>query len=99
MQFKAELCPDASWDFHFPVTSVMMGVYSCWSMNQNREKEKSNCRRLGWIIALGLCLGCRSSTPPNIASSQSFRVMTFNIHHGEGGDGKVDLKRIAEAIR
>jgi len=29
----------------------------------------------------------------------SFRVMTYNIHHGEGLDGKVDLVRIAEVIR
>lgn len=28
-----------------------------------------------------------------------FRVMTYNIHHGEGLDGKVDLARIAELIK
>ena len=27
------------------------------------------------------------------------RVMTYNIHHGEGLDGKVDLARIAELIK
>jgi endonuclease/exonuclease/phosphatase family metal-dependent hydrolase len=27
------------------------------------------------------------------------RVMTYNIHHGEGTDGRVDLQRIAEVIR
>ena len=26
------------------------------------------------------------------------RVLTYNIHHGEGTDGKVDLERIAEVI-
>lgn len=30
---------------------------------------------------------------------QTFRVMTYNIHHGEGLDGKVDLVRIAELIK
>jgi endonuclease/exonuclease/phosphatase family metal-dependent hydrolase len=29
----------------------------------------------------------------------SLRVMTYNIHHGEGVDGKVDLLRIAELIQ
>jgi len=28
-----------------------------------------------------------------------FRLMTYNIHHGEGMDGRVDLERIAEIIR
>ena len=27
------------------------------------------------------------------------RVATFNIHHGEGPDGRVDLERVADAIR
>ncbi|MDR0266805.1 endonuclease/exonuclease/phosphatase family protein [Paenibacillus sp.] len=29
----------------------------------------------------------------------AIRVLTYNIHHGEGTDQKVDLKRIAEVIR
>jgi endonuclease/exonuclease/phosphatase family metal-dependent hydrolase len=29
----------------------------------------------------------------------TLRVMTYNIHHGEGVDGKVDLLRIAELIQ
>ena len=32
-------------------------------------------------------------------STGTFRVMTYNIHHGEGMDGKVDLPRIATLIR
>lgn len=32
------------------------------------------------------------------ATNQQFRVLTFNIHHGEGLDKKVDLKRIADLI-
>jgi endonuclease/exonuclease/phosphatase family metal-dependent hydrolase len=32
------------------------------------------------------------------AAKRSFRVMTYNIHHGEGIDGKFDLNRIAEVI-
>ncbi|MBC8003100.1 MAG: endonuclease/exonuclease/phosphatase family protein [Opitutaceae bacterium] len=32
------------------------------------------------------------------STTNSFRVMTYNIHHGEGLDGKVDLLRIAQLI-
>jgi len=48
-------------------------------------------------IAGVLFAGCVSnSSSPRVAS---FRVMTYNIHHGEGLDGKVDLARIAEVIK
>lgn len=30
---------------------------------------------------------------------RTFRVMTYNIHHGEGTDGKLDLQRIAALIK
>jgi endonuclease/exonuclease/phosphatase family metal-dependent hydrolase len=32
-------------------------------------------------------------------ASRTFRVMTYNIHHGEGTDGKLDLERIAALIK
>lgn len=43
------------------------------------------------LIALLLILsGCASNT--------NLRVMTYNIHHGQGIDGKLDLDRIASVI-
>jgi len=33
------------------------------------------------------------------AGKKTLRVMTYNIHHGEGLDGKIDLLRIAEVIK
>jgi endonuclease/exonuclease/phosphatase family metal-dependent hydrolase len=55
-----------------------------------------------WLIALLLGVGllaggCRTSSGPPI--HRTLRVMTYNIHHGEGLDGKVDLARIAELIK
>ncbi len=44
---------------------------------------------LGGILVLG--------GPPLIAGE--LRVMSYNIHHGEGTDGKFDLVRIAELIK
>lgn len=41
-------------------------------------------------LALALASGCQS---PKL-----MRVMTYNIHHGEGVDGRLDLERIAAVI-
>jgi endonuclease/exonuclease/phosphatase family metal-dependent hydrolase len=49
----------------------------------------------GLTFALLLC-GC--AAPKANLQPTTFRVMTYNIHHGEGTDGKIDLLRIAEVI-
>lgn len=46
------------------------------------------------LFGLLMLSGCK---PPKVTPI-IFRVMTFNIHHGEGHDGKVDLERIANVI-
>jgi len=55
-----------------------------------------------WIgLLLGLaviCTNCTSS-PKTQPQPVRVRVMSFNIHHGEGLDGRVDLERIAELIK
>src|SRR6185436_14707317 len=48
--------------------------------------------------AAGLVAGCQTAPQP-AASPTTFRVMTYNLHHGEGLDGKVDLLRIAELTK
>jgi len=51
-------------------------------------------------LGLGLLLVASCSTPSTKSlPNGSFRVMTYNIHHGEGLDGKVDLERIANLIK
>lgn len=49
------------------------------------------------IFILVLLAGCSGNRPP--AGNPILRVMTYNIHHGEGLDGKVDIARIARVIR
>lgn len=48
-------------------------------------------------------LGCRSrdteSHPPAARRPNELRLLTYNLHHGEGGDGRLDLERIAAVIR
>lgn len=41
-------------------------------------------------------LGCQGTDP---GSRPGLRVMTYNLHHGEGSDGRLDLERIAAVIR
>lgn len=48
-----------------------------------------------WIFSLSAVL----VLPKEPSRAETFRVMTYNIHHGEGLDGKVDLLRIAELIK
>ena len=59
-----------------------------------RQRSRGLCL---FFSALGYCLlpGCKS---PDI-TPVVLRVMTYNIHHAEGLDGKVDLQRIANVIR
>ena len=42
------------------------------------------------------CLGCVGIQDP---STREIRVLTYNIHHGEGTDGRLDLERIAQVIK
>jgi len=51
---------------------------------------------LAGLLAAGLA-GCQSA--PRAATPKTFRVMTYNIHHGAGVDGRFDLQRIADLIK
>jgi len=58
-------------------------------MNRSLEKLVSL-----WLVAVVAVLGgCAASRPP-----AELRVMTYNIRHGEGMDGVVDLARTAAVI-
>jgi endonuclease/exonuclease/phosphatase family metal-dependent hydrolase len=40
-----------------------------------------------------------SGSEPGVSSGDTLRVLTYNIRHGRGMDGRVDIGRIAEVIR
>jgi len=46
----------------------------------------------GWLLVTS----CATGPQP---TPSSFRVMTYNIHHGRGLDERVDLERIAQVIK
>jgi len=49
-----------------------------------------------WTLAACLLLAAASTTLA--AEPTRIRVLSYNIHHGEGMDGKLDLERIARVI-
>lgn len=54
--------------------------------------------RRSFLVSLGaaaVAAGCRSAAE----SPGRFRVLTYNTHHGEGEDGRLDLGRIARVVR
>ena len=61
-------------------------------------------RARGWLAAhaalvlLACCFAAACSATRPGTAQKSIRVMTWNIHHGEGTDGVVDIDRIAKLI-
>ncbi|MBM3852898.1 MAG: hypothetical protein FJ399_07045 [Verrucomicrobia bacterium] len=51
------------------------------------------------VFTVAFIPGCGPRLAAAPPSSPTFRVMCYNIHHGEGLDGKLDLERIAVLIR
>lgn len=52
------------------------------------------------VIVATVLLALVGSVPAeDKAERNALRVLTYNVHHGEGTDGKLDLPRIAEVIK
>jgi endonuclease/exonuclease/phosphatase family metal-dependent hydrolase len=59
----------------------------------NRFSDTSRNVLFTCLWCLSLVSVANADLPPEV------RVLTYNIHHGEGTDGKIDLPRIAEVIK
>src|SRR4051812_45761315 len=58
-----------------------------------RNRRQLNLRTLClWVLCCALACPALAELPTEI------RVVTYNIHHGEGTDRKFDLPRIAQRI-
>jgi endonuclease/exonuclease/phosphatase family metal-dependent hydrolase len=55
---------------------------------------KTLLKCIGVAFALVIC----RATPAGAELPHELRVITYNIHHGEGTDGKIDLERIAKLL-
>lgn len=55
------------------------------------------------LIAVVLCVctltACSTVPEPAPEPPLRLRVLSYNIHHGRGADGKIDLQRLAEVIK
>lgn len=72
-------------------------MHRCLSMVMNLCRSvRAACRLLAAVLLVLVAVGCASSKIA--ASGTTLRVMTWNIHHGEGLDKKVDVDRIAKVI-
>jgi endonuclease/exonuclease/phosphatase family metal-dependent hydrolase len=76
-------------------------------MNKNAEhgiqkpNEISRRQALNGVLACALGLAVFASGCSSVAEQKptTLRVMSYNIHHGEGLDKRVDLERIAAVIK
>ena len=60
---------------------------------------RAKCRQfLGLKMVALLVMGVLVTGRVRAAEPFTLRVLSYNIHHGEGVDGKLDLKRIAQLI-
>jgi endonuclease/exonuclease/phosphatase family metal-dependent hydrolase len=55
--------------------------------------------RYGWSYAAALLLAIAPAIVSRAELPEPLRVLTYNIHHGEGADGRIDLARIADVIQ
>src|SRR3954466_7463152 len=44
-------------------------------------------------------IACAGLAPAGDPAPKTLRVLTYNIHHGEGTDGKLDLPRVAGVVK
>lgn len=61
--------------------------------------DRYNCRLICSVLAIFLVSTVRTATGLYAQDKPRLRVMTYNIHHGQGTDGKFDLERIAKIIK
>lgn len=64
-----------------------------------RSSTSCYCRVLAMIVLPLLAVSSFAQAPNATGEPQTLRILSYNIHHAEGVDGKLDLERIAEVIR
>lgn len=55
--------------------------------------------RRTWTLALAASLFAPLAAPSFADEPTRLRILSYNIHHGEGMDGKLDLERIAGVVK
>lgn len=86
------------------ITYILSSLYDLQMKILLSHKVTSLLRSLVYLGAFLACVFSVFSVAGKVDSEQlekkfTFRIMTYNIHHGEGLDEIVDLNRIAEVIK
>ena len=55
-------------------------------------------KHLSLLISVVIFLNCSAGNDKSLEKQFVLSVMSYNIHHGEGMDGKIDIERIAKVI-
>lgn len=72
-------------------------VLTCAGAEQTQANRMTKLLRIfAALCVLAMFTGCATGIA---ADRKMMTLMTYNIHHGEGTDGKLDLERIARIIR
>lgn len=50
-------------------------------------------------LAASAVTGCQMTSTSTRSGARPLRALTYNLHHGEGLDGRIDLERISKVIR
>lgn len=58
-----------------------------------------NRKRKAFMLTMLLLAGLTAGSSCRRAGPRDIRVLSYNIHHGEGTDGEFDLERLAAVIR
>lgn len=72
---------------HLPLTLIAIGLFSGWSINDPVIAQDSPS-----------ATAATKPQPQEAQMPERIRVLTYNIHHAEGIDGRLDVARIAKVI-
>lgn len=50
-------------------------------------------------VVAAVVIACAGAAPAGDPAPPALRVLTYNIHHGEGTDGRLDLPRVAGVVK
>ena len=60
---------------------------------------RQSAGRLAAMLSLSIAASCAPCVHAAASSSNEFKVMSFNIRHCKGTDNKLDVGRVAAAIK
>jgi endonuclease/exonuclease/phosphatase family metal-dependent hydrolase len=77
-------------------------IWNVYDARDRRRRVSREMRPSNWVVAVALAFTVAAPPAPRLAAYPGgrppLRVLTYNIHHGQGIDGEFDLPRLARVI-